>query len=457
MTQVVSVILAAGKGTRMKSKMPKVLHKVCGKPMLSHVIRSAKEAGAERIIAIIGHEAEQVKNEIGEGPEWANQIEQLGTGHAVMQVESMLQGFAGTILILCGDTPLITAESLKSLLEKHVESGNSATVLTARLENPSGYGRIIRSNDGQVEAIIEHKDASPDQLQINEINTGIYCFNGKELFAALKKIKPVNAQGEYYLTDVLSVLKEEGKNIGAVMVKNNSEVMGINNRVQLAEAEKVMRRSTLERLMMSGVTIIDPDSTYIDRNVVIEQDSVVYPGTIIEGNCRIGKNCIIGPYTRLKDVVFGRRITVQNSIVLESVVGDGAVIGPFAYIRPDSVLHDSVKVGDFVEIKKSIIGTGSKIPHLSYIGDAEIGEKVNVGAGTITCNYDGYKKYKTVIGNEAFIGSNANLVAPVVIGDQVVIGAGSTVTKDVPNGSLCVERSKQEIYPDYIARKNKKK
>jgi bifunctional UDP-N-acetylglucosamine pyrophosphorylase/glucosamine-1-phosphate N-acetyltransferase len=277
------------------------------------------------------------------------------------------------------------------------------------------------------------------------------------LFSGLKKISPANAQGEYYLTDVLAILKSEGQKIGAVVVADPLETMGINNRVQLAEAETIMRLRILNRLMMDGVTIVDPANTYIDQDVTIGADSVVYPGTIIEGKCTIGSECEIGPYSRLRDVDVGQRVTIQNSIILESLIGDEVNIGPFAYIRPGTVLKDSVKVGDFVEIKKSVVGKGSKVPHLSYVGDAEIGEKVNIGAGTITCNYDGSQKWKTTIGNNSFVGSNTNFVAPVEVGENAIIGAGSTVTKSVPDGALCVERGKQIIYPEWVARKNKKK
>lgn len=457
MSQVASVILAAGKGTRMKSKLPKVLHQVCGEPMLAHVIRAANQASVGRNIVVIGHEADLVKEAVGNSVEYAYQLDQLGTGHAVMQTEPILKGFQGDILILCGDTPLITTETLNQIIQNHSNCGNAGTVLTAVIQDPAGYGRIVRDEAGQVEEIVEHKDASEDQLKINEINTGIYCFNGPKLFDCLKQITPANAQGEYYLTDVLAVLKRNGEKIGAVKVINPLETMGINNRIQLADAEKILRERILRSLMLEGVTIIDPPSTYISMDVTIGPDSVIYPGTIIEGKCRVGENCIIGPYTRLKDVELGNCVCVQNSIVLDSVIGDRGTIGPFAYIRPGTVLKEGVKVGDFVEIKKSIIGNGSKVPHLSYIGDCEVGEKVNIGAGTITCNYDGKNKYKTVIEDGAFVGSNSNLVAPVTVGKESIVGAGSTVTQDVPEGSLCVERSKQQIVNGWIARKKEKK
>jgi len=453
----VSIILAAGKGTRMKSQIPKVLHNICGQPMLCHVIRAAEKAGISRNIVVIGHGAETVRKAIDAGVEWVKQEEQLGTGHAVMQAGPLLSGVNGNVLVLCGDTPLITPDTLAGLIESHDRSGASVTVLTAVVDDPKGYGRILRNENGSVEGIVEHKDASSEQLNINEINTGIYCFNGQSLFSGLREISPANAQGEFYLTDVLAIIRKMGNSIGTVRIGDSLEVMGINDRVQLAEAERALRHRVLEELMVEGVTIIDPHNTYIDRDVSIGPDSIIYPGTIIEGRCQIGPNCRIGPYSRLSHVEVGHDSTIHNSVVAESVIGNSVTVGPFAYIRPGTVLRDDVKVGDFVEIKKSVIGQGSKVPHLSYVGDAEIGEQVNVGAGTITCNYDGSRKSKTVIGDKAFIGSNSNLVAPVNIGREAIVGAGSTVTKNVPEGALCVERSKQVVYPGWVARKTKKK
>jgi len=455
--QVASVILAAGKGTRMKSQLPKVMHKVCGKPMLSYVIEAASEAGSQKNVVVVGHGSETVKEAIGSEVEWVYQEQQLGTGHAVMQAEPLLSDFDGEILVLCGDTPLITPDTLKRLLRTHQQSGYAVTVLTSLMDDPTGYGRIIRDVSGHVQQIVEHRDASPDQLSINEINSGIYCFEAQALFSGLKHISPANAQGEYYLTDVLSFVKKEGYKIGAVIAENPSEIMGINNRVQLARAEKLMRRLIVEKLMMDGVTVLDPETTYIDAGVIVGQDTVILPNTIIEGRCRLGQNCCIGPNSRLKDVETGDFATIQNSVIIESTIGNDVTIGPFSYLRPGTVLKDKVKVGDFVEIKKSFVGYGSKVPHLSYIGDAQIGAKVNVGAGTITCNYDGVNKWQTVICDNAFIGSNTNLVAPVEVGEGAVIGAGSTITKNVPENTLCVERSKQAIFKKRFNGKENKK
>jgi bifunctional UDP-N-acetylglucosamine pyrophosphorylase/glucosamine-1-phosphate N-acetyltransferase len=454
LNRLASIILAAGKGTRMKSRYPKVLHKVCGQPMVRHVTDAARGAGVEYNIVVIGHGAEAVKEALAGQAEFVVQAEQLGTGHAVMQAEEKLLDFTGDILVLCGDTPLITSGTLSRLLTYHRDQGSAATVLTAELTDPGAYGRIIRDENNQVARIVEQKDASAEELAVREINTGMYCFNAPGLFAALKKITPANAQGEYYLTDVLEIFRSAGEKVAGIVVEDSSEIMGINNRLQLAEAEQAMRRRVLERFMLEGVTIKHPDSTYIDPRAEIGPDTVIYPYTSIEGNCRIGENCRIGPGTRLVAAEIGDEVTVQNSIILESTVGSGSAIGPFAYIRPETMLAEGVKVGDFVEIKKSVIGKGSKVPHLSYVGDSLVGEKVNIGAGTITCNYDGRKKSRTVIGDGAFIGSNTNLVAPVEIGADAVTAAGSTITKRVPDGALAVERSKQINLEGWAARKN---
>lgn len=456
MNLLASIILAAGKGTRMKSRYPKVLHKICGQPMVRHVIDAAREAGVENNIVVIGHGAESVKETLAGQANFAVQSEQLGTGHAVMQAEEALKDFAGDVLVLCGDTPLVTAHTIRQLVAFHREQGSAATVLTAEMAEPGAYGRIIRDEKNQVTRIVEQKDASPNELAIREINTGMYCFSAPKLFVALHKTTPANAQGEYYLTDVLEILRVDGEKVAGVVVEDNHEIMGINNRVQLSEAEQLMRRRILERFMLDGVTVKDPDSTYIDARAEIGSDTIVYPYTSIEGVCRIGENCRLGPGTRLVAAEIGNEVLVQNSIILQSSVGAGSVIGPFAYIRPDTVLAEGVKVGDFVEIKKSVIGKGSKVPHLSYIGDAIVGEKVNIGAGTITCNYDGQKKFRTVIGDGAFIGSNTNLVAPVEVGAGAITAAGSTVTKTVPAGALAVERAKQVNHEGWVARTKKK-
>lgn len=456
MNRLASIILAAGKGTRMRSRYPKVLHKVCGQPMVQHVMDAAREAGVDYNLVVIGHGAESVQGALHNQADFVMQSEQLGTGHAVMQAEEKLKDFTGDVLVLCGDTPLVTARTLKQLLDYHREQGSAATVLTAELAEPGAYGRIIRDKENLVARIVEQKDASPEELAVREINTGMYCFHAVKLFAALKKISPANAQGEYYLTDVLEIFRTGGEKVTGILVKENCEIMGINNRLQLSEAEQLMRRRILERWMLDGVTIKHPDSTYIDPRAKIGADTIIYPYTSIEGACRIGENCRVGPGTRLVSAEIADDVIVQNSIVMQSTIGAECIIGPFAYIRPETVLAEGVKVGDFVEIKKSVIGKGSKVPHLSYVGDSQVGEKVNIGAGTITCNYDGQRKSRTVIGDGAFIGSNTNLVAPVEVGAEAITAAGSTITKSVPKGALAVERAKQVNYEGWASRKKKK-
>ena len=451
-----AVILAAGKGTRMKSKAPKVLHKICGSSMLSYVLDSVAAAGVEQKIVVVGFGADLVTLEVEGRGQVALQEQQLGTAHALLQAGPLLRDFDGQLLVLCGDTPLIESATLVRLVESHRAQGAVVTVLTAEVEDPTGYGRVIRDSQGRVKRIVEQKDASPLEKQVQEINTGIYCFESAGLFAALDKVTPANAQGEYYLTDIIQSYAAEGRTIGAVLLANPAEAAGINDRVQLAEVERVIRSRVLLALMRSGVTVIDPQSTFVDCGVQIGRDTTIYPFTFIEGSTSVGEDCSIGPGTRLVNSVVGNGVTIQNSIALESHIMDRCTIGPFAYLRPETRLGEDVKVGDFVEIKKSDIGNGSKVPHLSYVGDATVGQKVNIGCGTITCNYDGQKKWPTHIGDRAFIGSNTNLVAPVTIGAGAVTGAGSTITRDVPDGALGVERSKQALVPDWESRKKSK-
>ncbi|MHB8157228.1 MAG: bifunctional UDP-N-acetylglucosamine diphosphorylase/glucosamine-1-phosphate N-acetyltransferase GlmU [Desulfocucumaceae bacterium] len=448
-----TVILAAGKGTRMKSHLPKVLHEICGAPLICHVLKAAQEAGSDRIVVVAGFGGDQVAGEIEGRGEVVFQQEQLGTAHALHQAAGPLEGFAGDILVLCGDTPLISSESLTRLVAAHRESSASATVLTAFLDSPAGYGRVIRSADGKVVRIVEQKDASPEELAVNEINTGIYCFSSEGLFGSLAQLKPDNAQGEYYLPDLIGLYVTQGKVVTAVSGADPVEIMGVNDRCQLALASQAMSRSINNRLMMSGVTLIDPSSVYIDEGVKIGRDTVVYPGTMIHGNTIIGEGCTIGPFTQIFSARIQANVTVRQSVIEDSDIGSDCLIGPYSYIRPGCVLKGQVKVGDFVELKKVEVGRGSKVPHLSYLGDASIGEKVNIGAGTITCNYDGEKKWLTVIGDNAFIGSNTNLVAPVKVGSGAVIGAGSTITKDVPDDALGVARDAQKNIPNWSRKK----
>jgi len=444
MKNIAVVVLAAGEGTRMKSELPKVLHEVCGKPMISWVLESVQGLKPRDIFVVVGHKSQVVRENIsGDGISFIEQKKQLGSGHALMQVEKRLSGWHGSILVLCADTPLIKADTLAALLKFHCGEDNAATVLSVTNENPFGYGRIVRSPLGQVEKIVEEKDASPDVRRIKEINSGIYCFESPAVWGTLKKIKPENIKREYYLTDALDILNSLGKKTGAFLIKDAGEVLGVNSRAELAVAEKVKRAEILERLMVSGVTIVDPRNTYISVDARIGRDSIIYPGTIVEGKSEIGSGCRIGPFTFVSDSELGNGVEARSAYIYGSKVGDGAKIGPFTHIRPGTVIKTNVRVGNFSEVKNSVLDEGSKVNHLSYIGDATLGKKVNVGAGTITCNYDGFKKHRTVIGDRSFIGSNVNLVAPVTVGRDVVIGAGSTITEDIPSKSLAIARARQ--------------
>ncbi len=454
---LVAVVLAAGKGTRMKSRYPKVLHQVAGRPMLHYVLDAVSEAGAATTVVVAGYGYDAVRAAVGDAVEVVLQEEQRGTAHAVMQAREALSGFAWDILVVCGDTPLITGRTLAGLVSHHRAKGAAATVLTATVEDPTGYGRVIRDEDGMVARIIEQKDAAPDELAVREINTGVYCFSAAGFFDSLRKINNYNQQGEYYLTDIIAIYVADGRPVTSYSAQDPLEIIGINDRVQLAAAEKIIRRRVLERLMGSGVTIVDPDSTYVDATAQVGTDTVIHPQTFVRGRSVIGKDCSLGPCTQLVNAVLGDGVTVWHSIIVDSEVGDRATVGPFAYIRPGSRIGAGAKVGDFVEIKKSVIGDGSKVPHLSYVGDAVIGRAVNVGAGTITCNYDGEKKWVTEIEDGAFIGSNTNLVAPVKVGCGAYIGAGSTITKDVPPGALGIARSGQKNIENWVEKKKQKK
>ena len=453
MQETVAVILAAGKGTRMKSALPKVLHAVGGKSMLRHVMTAAEQAGAKRMLVVVGFGGDKVQAEIGAAAEFVLQAEQLGTGHAMMQVQPVLAGFSGTILLLCGDTPLLTGQALLDLVAAHQQSGAAATVLTAKPADATGYGRILRDESGQVLGIVEQKDATAEQKQIGEINTGIYCFEAAPLFAALAGLTCNNAQKEYYLTDVLAILAQAGQQVGAVEVANFQETLGINSRLQLAEAEKILRQRKLVELMDSGVTVMDPASTFVDASVSVGEDTVLYPFTWLEGETTIGRDCRIGPNSRISDSQLGDAVTLHFSYAHECKIAGGVSVGPYVHLRPDTELSAGVKVGNFVEIKNSRVGVGSKLPHLSYIGDADIGSGVNIGCGTITVNYDGKKKHRTVVGDTAFVGCNSNLVAPVSVGSGAYIAAGSTITKDVPDGALGVGRARQSNIAGWVEKK----
>lgn len=438
-----SVILAAGMGTRMKSKMPKVLHKVCGKPLSKWVIDASEAAGADKVCAVVGHKAETVKEVLGDVCEFALQAEQKGTGHAVMQAIDVIKNSKGEVVILNGDTPLITAETINKAIEYHKNNGNQATVITAILDDATGYGRIVRDNDGSVLKIVEQKDASKEEKKINEVNSGMYVFDAQSLVYALDKITPNNAQGEYYLTDTLEILLSAGKKIGGYAISDNDEIRGINDRVQLNEAEKIMQKRINEYHMRNGVTMRNPESVYIEDGVEIGNDTEICQNVTIKSGTKIGSDCVIGSGSMLDRAVIHDGVDVLSSVILESEVDEGTHVGPFAYIRPNCHVGKEVKVGDFVELKNSNIDDGTKISHLTYIGDSDVGKMVNFGCGTVTCNYDGKKKYRTTIGDDCFVGCNTNFVSPINVGDGVYIAAGSTITEDIPENSLSIARARQ--------------
>jgi len=442
-----AVILAAGKGVRMRSKLPKVVHKAAGKPLVAHVVDAVRAAGIEDIIIVVGHGREHVENFFaGQPVKFVIQEQQLGTGHALRQAEGTVDPDS-TVLVLAGDTPLLRASTLKALLEHHQKCQAQATVLTTFLDQPAGYGRVLRDEKGSFLRIVEEKDATPEEKQVTEINSGIYCFQASAVFRVLQHLQPFNAQGEYYLTDTLEILKGEGCRVEVMSAAEPEEIHGVNDRVQLAQVEKILHRRKNLQLMRDGVTLVEPDTIIVDSDVTIGCDTVVLPFTIIQGKTSIGEDCEIGPWTNINDSRIGHRVIIESSRVKEADIGDDCVIGPYAYLRPGTILQEHVKVGDFVEIKQSTVAPGSKIPHLSYVGDATVGREVNIGAGTITCNYDGQHKHPTIIEDHAFIGSNTNLVAPVRIGEASVTGAGSTITRDVPPHSLAVERADQRVIP----------
>ncbi|GAA0467242.1 bifunctional UDP-N-acetylglucosamine diphosphorylase/glucosamine-1-phosphate N-acetyltransferase GlmU [Alkalibacillus silvisoli] len=451
-----AVVLAAGVGSRMKSDLYKVLHPVCGKSMVQHVVDQLNYTGLDEIVTIVGHGAESVQDQLGNQTAYAIQEEQLGTGHAVQMASSTLEGKNGTTVVVCGDTPLLTAETISQLMDQHEKEGAKVTVLTTGVEEPTGYGRIIRNEQGHVEKIVEEKDANEKEKAVKEINTGTYCFDNQLLFDALKQVSNDNAQGEYYLPDVLEIANSQGEKVAAYQTKNVDETIGVNDRVALSKAEKLMKNRINEQHMRSGVSIVDPDTTYIGADVKIGTDVTIEPGSHLKGDTIIENHTHIGPNTEITDCEIGESSTIKQSVLSNSFVGSNVQIGPFAHIRPESRLEDDVKIGNFVEVKKSSMQTGSKASHLSYLGDAEIGADVNVGCGSITVNYDGRSKHKTVIEDGAFIGCNSNLVAPVKVEKGAYVAAGSTITKDVPEKALSIARTRQENKEGYLERLNKR-
>jgi bifunctional UDP-N-acetylglucosamine pyrophosphorylase/glucosamine-1-phosphate N-acetyltransferase len=439
----------------MKSAQPKVVHPVAGRPMVTFPVDRARQLGCQPTVLVVGHGAEAVQALLADHPvSFAVQDEQLGTGHALLCARQALQGFAGTLLLLCGDVPLLRDETLEQLIAEHEKNHAAVTVLTAQLAEPFGYGRVLREGD-EVLGIVEEKDASREQKLIREINTGIYAFEAPFVFEALSGVGCENAQREYYLTDVLAAARSAGRRVGAVVLEDADEAMGINDRVQLAQASTVMRRRINERLMREGVTLVDPEQTYIEPQVEIGADTLIYPGVCLGGATRIGSGCLIEAQVTIRDCRLDDNIHVKAGSVLEgSQIGPETAIGPMAHLRPGTVLAGHNKIGNFVETKKSYIGLGSKASHLTYIGDAELGANVNIGCGTITCNYDGVNKHKTIIEDDVFVGSDTQFVAPVRIGRNSLIGAGSTITKDVPANALALSRSEQKIVPEWRLRHN---
>ena len=441
------IILAAGRGTRMRSARPKVLHRLAGLPLIEHVARAADPLRPERVGLVIGHQAEQVQAALAHRPAlaFARQDEQRGTGHALLQAEPLFAGRAGTLVVLSGDVPLIRPGTLERLVRTHEGAGAAITVLTAAVARPYGYGRIVRA-DGRLARIVEERDASASQRRLKEINGGIYALDLPPLFDAVREIPPAGAASEIYLPDLVRIYRQRGRPVETVAVADSDEVRGINSQTELAEVKRIVRQTRNEELMAAGVTIEDPATTYVDMDVTVGPDTVIHPGVLLQGRTRVGARCELHAGVRIVDSTIGDDVTVRNHCVIQgATLARGAEVGPFAHLRPGAVIGETAKVGNFVEMKKSSLGPGSKANHLSYLGDATIGEGVNVGAGTITCNYDGKRKHATTVGDRVFIGSGAQLVAPVTLGDDAYVGAGSCVTDDVPAGALAVARSRQVV------------
>ena len=438
------VVLAAGKGTRMKSKLYKVLHKVCGKTMVEHVVDAARGVNPAKIVTVVGTGAGEVEKVLDGKSDFAFQEKQLGTGDAVMTAKEELGDKDGATLVVTGDTPLFTTETFDELFK-----GNAATVLTAEAPNPFGYGRIIRDDQGNVLRIVEQKDGKPEELKVKEINTGVFCFDNKKLFEALKHVDNNNAQGEYYLTDVLEILRNSGERVGAYKMPDFSESLGVNDRIALAQATKTMQRRINEEHMRNGVSFIDPDTAYIDAGVKIGNDTVIEGNVVIKGNTEIGSDCYITNGSRIVDSKIGNHVTITSSTLQEAEMDDNTDIGPNSHLRPKAVIRKGAHIGNFVEIKKAEIGENSKVGHLTYVGDATLGKDINVGCGTIFSNYDGVKKFHTNVGDHSFIGAGSTLIAPINVADHTFIAADSTITKDVDKYDMAIARGRQVNKPDY--------
>ena len=443
------IVLAAGKGTRMKSKLYKVLHQVCGKSMVEYVVEAAQAIKPDKIVTIVGNGAEEVKKVLADKSEFVLQKKQLGTGDAVLTASDELAAQKGATLVITGDTPLFTSQTFQKLFDYHQSKGNAATVLTAQAPNPYGYGRIIRDDQDNVLRIVEQKDATAAELKINEINTGVFCFDNQLLFSALKKVDNHNAQGEYYLTDVLEILRNKGQRIGAYKMPDFSESLGVNDRSALAQATKIMQKRINKKHMANGVTFIDPDTAYIDADVKIGCDTLIEGNVVIKGNTEIGDDCVVTSGSRIIDSKIANNVTVTSSTVEQAEMDDFSDVGPNSHLRPKAIIRKGAHIGNFVEIKNAEIGENSKVGHLTYVGDATLGKDVNVGCGTIFANYDGVKKDHSNVGDRAFIGSGATLVAPVNIADHAFVAADSTITKDVAKYEMAIARGRQVNKPDY--------
>jgi bifunctional UDP-N-acetylglucosamine pyrophosphorylase / glucosamine-1-phosphate N-acetyltransferase len=445
-SELFAVILAAGQGTRMKSSLPKVLHPLAGRPLVDYPLQLAKRLGAARPVLVVGHQADRVEEALaGQAVTFVTQSEQLGTGHALLCAEPACRGFSGTLLLLCGDVPLLRQETLQQLLDIHHQRRATVSVLTARVKDPDGYGRIVRNGD-QLERIVEEKDATPEEKLLCEINSGIYAFSVPAVFEALTGVGRNNAQGEYYLTDVVALARASQQTVCAVPAEDADEIMGINDRQQLAEAGAILRQRINREHLLAGVSLIDPLQTYIDSTVHIGQDTVVHPGVHLRGTTRVGSSCLLEPGVVITDARLADRVHVKSgTVIAESDIGPDCALGPMAHLRPGTVLAGHNKLGNFVETKKVHLDLKAQASHLTYLGDAEVGKSVNIGCGTITCNYDGVNKYKTIIEDDVFVGSDTQFVAPVRIGRNSLIGAGSTITKDVPPDSLALSRSEQKV------------
>ena len=436
--RLAAIVMAAGKGTRMKSELAKVLHPIMGRTLISYVLTALDAVQASPKVIVVGHAAETVKAACGPAYTYALQAEQHGTGHAVQMALPGLDGFDGDVLIVSGDMPLVTPAVLQDLVDQHRAQGDDLTILTANSAEHRDFGRIVRQADGQVSRIVEAKDCTPEEYALTEVNLGAYCVKADFLRQLLPLLRANNAQGELYLTDLLGLGKEHGKRLGAVVTDDIACALGVNSRADLAQATAVIKDKVLRGLMLSGVTVLDPQTTWVEPSVEVGRDTVLLPGTMLHGNTVIGSSCQIGPYTQITDSTVGDGSSVAHSVLWEAKVAKEAKIGPFAYLRPGTELADKVKVGDFVEIKNSRIAEGTKVPHLTYVGDSDVGSHTNIGCGTITCNYDGKNKHRTVIGNDVFIGSNTSLVAPVRVEDGAKTGAGAVITKDVSAGTVVV-------------------